>query len=418
MLFLGAGASKRFGIPSMGGENGLSEKFEREIIENNLKLTRGEQEVYLDIKKVLGTNNQEDILTVLNDLSKELKNPSVSYFKFNLDSLFKKGEEFIPKHIECLKGAINQLERKIKSQQGGRPRRRHFFARSIRNHEGKKKMYEERIEELTNLQKILEGKKLLFHSVLSENLKSKIIEFIKKECNIGEKIESDISVRTNIKSNYDGLFEILEKYPSYFSIFTTNYDTVIEKYIEFKGKFGEFYDGFSYSDHGIKTGVWNPEGYSKNYKIKLFKLHGSVDQYYHGEYGIIKTPKLILKAENAMVYPMREKEVYKDPFFELFTRLKDCLTNKDTEICIVIGYSFGDEHIQNIFNDAVKRNRKLKILLGNKNPNEVMKNLEKGKNLEPLMKNIKNIPPIKGDFGEETFFERLEEELEKCKNNS
>jgi len=35
------------------------------------------------------------------------------------------------------------------------------------------------------------------------------------------------------------------------------------------------------------------------------------------------------------------------------------------------------------------------------------------------MKPIKdNIIPIEGEFGKETFFERLEEELEKCKSNN
>lgn len=99
MLFLGAGASKPFGIPRMSGDDGLSEKFEKEVIENNSELTKGEKEVYLDIKNALSINNLEDILTVLNDLSEELRNPSISYFKFNLDLYFKKCEE-LDQYIE------------------------------------------------------------------------------------------------------------------------------------------------------------------------------------------------------------------------------------------------------------------------------------------------------------------------------
>ncbi|MCD6455459.1 MAG: hypothetical protein J7K81_01520 [Methanophagales archaeon] len=57
---------------------------------------------------------------------------------------------------------------------------------------------------------------------------------------------------------------------------------------------------------------------------------------------------------------MREKEVYKDPLFELFTSLKTNLLSE--EICVVIGYSFGDEHIRNIFFDAAKRNLEIKYL--------------------------------------------------------
>ena len=109
----------------------------------------------------------------------------------------------------------------------------------------------------------------------------------------------------------------------------------------------------------------------------------------------------------SMIYPMREKEVYKDLFFELFTRLKTSLLSE--EICIIIGYSFGDEHIRNIFLDAVKRNQKIKILFGDKNPDQVMKDLEPIKD---------NIIPIEGEFGKDTFFERLKEELQKYKSNN
>jgi hypothetical protein len=114
-----------------------------------------------------------------------------------------------------------------------------------------------------------------------------------------------------------------------------------------------------------------------------------------------------IELKDSMIYPMREKEVYKDPFFESLTRLKTSLLSE--KICITIGYSFGDKHIRNIFFDAVKKNPKIKILLGDKNHDEVMKNLAPIKD---------NIVPIVGEFGEEAFFERLEEELEKSKSNN
>ena len=147
--------------------------------------------------------------------------------------------------------------------------------------------------------------------------------------------------------------------------------------------------------------------------IRLFKLHGSIDQYIQGEEILKKDILFPTKTVNgkelleSMIYPMREKEVYKDLFFELFTRLKTSLLSE--EICIIIGYSFGDEHIRNIFLDAVKRNQKIKILFGDKNPDQVMKDLEPIKD---------NIIPIEGEFGKDTFFERLKEELQKYKSNN
>lgn len=64
MLFLGAGASKPFGIKTM---EEMSEEFEN-IIDS---FSENEEKLYKNICKTLGTNNLEDILTVLNDLINE-----------------------------------------------------------------------------------------------------------------------------------------------------------------------------------------------------------------------------------------------------------------------------------------------------------------------------------------------------------
>jgi hypothetical protein len=90
MLFLGAGASKPFGIKTM--------KEMSEIFENSTDLAKDERELCLDIKNTLGSDNLEDILTVLNDLTKihdiekdqPLQNASIKYFEFKLDSHFNK----------------------------------------------------------------------------------------------------------------------------------------------------------------------------------------------------------------------------------------------------------------------------------------------------------------------------------------
>ncbi|HJH28034.1 MAG TPA: hypothetical protein C5S37_15020 [Methanophagales archaeon] len=274
---------------------------------------------------------------------------------------------------------------------------------------------------------------------LSKKLKSKIIWFIKENCIIKE------DKRENIAELYDNLFKIIGTHCSPpIDIFTTNYGLVIEEYIENK-KHIVYCDGFNChseisekaylcdedDDPFIWSTIWNAEKYDKatefanelrnsrnsNYNsfetIRFFKLHGSIDQYIQGDEIVKKDILFPTKTVNgkelleSMIYPMREKEVYKDPFFELFTCLKSSLISE--KICIVIGYSFGDEHIRNIFFDSVKRNQEIKILFGNRNPDEGIENLEQIKD---------NIIPIKGEFGEEDFFERLKEELEKCKNNS
>jgi hypothetical protein len=316
-----------------------------EELENKMnEFTDDEKDLYQSIHNDLGTNNLEDILTVLNDLRKESGNPSVKYFK----------------------SLINQVEGPI------------FSPFEVRK-EIKNSMSIPGID-------------------LSEELWIALIRFIKENCIINN------DKRENITKIYGELFKIIKNLiensnssPITINIFTTNYDRIIEEYFEGKGE--ELYDGFFFGNR------WEPSsdytGIIPGKKNYLFKLHGSIDYSYKGN-EIVKGDK-----DTAILYPMREKEVYKDPFFTSLTRLKTSLLSE--KICITIGYSFRDEHIQNIFFDAVKRNSKIKILLGNKNQNEVMKNLEPIKD---------NVISIEGEFGEETFFGRLEEEIEKCKSNN
>ena len=394
MLFLGAGASKRFGIKTM---DEMSREFENNVdrlLNDAVEEQSTEKQLYQEIRNTLGTNDLEDILTVLNDLSEEVRNPSVKFLKSSLI----KWMPLIP--LKNMQGRVIAREKFIPS---------------------------------------------IFVEVgVAKKLQLKIIRFIKENCVLKEEEEK---LRDIIRV-YDQLFEILKcNSSSIFDIFTTNYDLIIEKYYDlltqecnlFSKKYDyvenlrriSYTDGFfsiAFTASGGSIDIadgyyaWNPKRYAEiiryaNNKdiptIKLFKLHGSIDQYIEGD-KIVKRdilyPIPTASGEErleSMIYPMREKEVYKDPFFELFTRLKTNLLSE--KICIVIGYSFGDEHIRNIFFDAVKRNPKVKILLGNKKPDEVMKNLEPIKD---------NIIPIEGKFGKESFFERLKEELEKCKNNS
>lgn len=418
MLFLGAGASKRFGVNTL---QEIEEKFGKtlEKVEPNEELFNG-RFLYQMIKLYIEQPpNIEDILTVLNDLSILPSQPTARYLymllKKRIFPLYerevKSYEKLIndllrnedvllhsrigPKFLmDFIKMEINLRDGTSRSEDMDRP-----FGLENAN---AKDLLEARGKELLKFKKdALHDINILTNYDLAKRLKSKIIEFIREECSIEKKIEHNFSIKRDIESKYDRLFEILENYSSILNIFTTNYDTIIETYIETKGKFNEFYAGFAYSDSQRKKGYWNPVGYDKNnYKIKLLKLHGSIDQYIdRGK--IIKTPPDPRRLENAMIYPMREKEVYKDPFFELFTRLKTCLCSE--KICVIIGYSFRrDEHIRNIFFDAVKSNPEIRIFMMNPEAKKIKDEFEPFKD---------NIEPIEGEFGEESAFEELEQKL-------
>ena len=244
-------------------------------------------------------------------------------------------------------------------------------------------------EMLSNI--TVEDKYLSSNYNLSWELKSKILAFIKENCVLKEESRKDA-----VKA-YNRFFEIL-RYPIFHEIFTTNYDLVIDKYIESTKQ--PYYDGFN-------SGIWDPKGYEQNIEFKIFKLHGAIDQYVTEKGRIVKVGVLDArrtvdgeKLKEAIIYPMREKEVYKDPFFELFTCLKTSLLSE--KICVVIGYSFRDEHIRNIFFDAVKRNPEIRIFMIHPQAKKIRNDLEHIKD---------TIDPIEGEFGEESVFEELEEKL-------
>jgi hypothetical protein len=65
--------------------------------------------------------------------------------------------------------------------------------------------------------------------------------------------------------------------------------------------------------------------------------------------------------EQMMIYPMGEKYATRRPFYETLGQLRSALQAE--QFCIVIGYSFRDVAINNAFIDAIRINPSLRILL-------------------------------------------------------
>ena len=158
------------------------------------------------------------------------------------------------------------------------------------------------------------------------------------------------------------------------NIFSVNYDTCIEM-LSMKHKL-TYTDGFEL--------YWNHELFEEDFDIKLFKLHGSIIWYLTDWGNYVKLPVEIGEKENDeislitgetaspfILYPMDRKWEYAEPLAYLTTKLQKCL--KDAKVCIVVGYSFRDDYIRNIFFEAAKENKKLTIVLISPNAGEVFK---------------------------------------------
>lgn len=138
------------------------------------------------------------------------------------------------------------------------------------------------------------------------------------------------------------------------SIFTTNYDTLMEDALALEKLV--INDGFS----GAAIGFWNPEGtFSNKLGINIFKLHGSVDWIKDPQIGLIRNRygvNYLGSSEDVLIYPQATKyvETQKDPFAFLFTKFRERLNSPTENLAICGGYSFGDQHINSEIDIALK----------------------------------------------------------------
>lgn len=157
-------------------------------------------------------------------------------------------------------------------------------------------------------------------------------------------------------------------------LFTTNYDLIIEKSLE-EIKV-PYFDGF--------VGTYEPFFWQESIDrfvgkadltqswIRLWKVHGSLNWFWKthavtGAHSIIRGGKIsnIQALENELViYPSKEKydSSKKQPFVAYFDRLKNVLLGGEL-LFIFTGYSFSDQHINEIVFNALRQNNRLCVLV-------------------------------------------------------
>ncbi len=142
-------------------------------------------------------------------------------------------------------------------------------------------------------------------------------------------------------------------------VFSVNYDIVVEQFCSLHKK--QLSDGFE--------SEWDQNNFVKSNDFRLYKLHGSVTWYKTEHADYVKVPiltgqeiELITgeKASPLILYPMRKWE-YDEPLLALLMILKERL--QTARFCIVVGYSFRDEHITRIIWDAARRNPYLNLII-------------------------------------------------------
>lgn len=156
-------------------------------------------------------------------------------------------------------------------------------------------------------------------------------------------------------------------------IFTTNYDLIIEK--SFESLLIPYFDGFVGS-HEPFFAHENLEPKTANDSlplswIRLWKLHGSLGWFWKTSAGDIPDRVIRLSAGSKKEYPDSELVIYpsrdkyessrKQPFTSYFDKLKNFLVNGEG-IFIISGYSFSDDHINELIYSCLTENNRLHII--------------------------------------------------------
>jgi hypothetical protein len=151
-------------------------------------------------------------------------------------------------------------------------------------------------------------------------------------------------------------------------IFTVNYDLLIEAGLEELGV--PYFDGFVGGVRGrfapelIEPTDSRPETRLPPGFVRLWKLHGSTNwtaSTIGTRHEIVRTAVAV--GDAVAIYPSDEKydESRRLPFVALLDRFRRALVEPET-ITLVSGYSFGDEHLNEMLFDAAQRHPRSEVV--------------------------------------------------------
>lgn len=144
-------------------------------------------------------------------------------------------------------------------------------------------------------------------------------------------------------------------------IFTPNYDLLIEKSLErlempyFSGFIGDVRPFFN-SELVENT----DESFMDDKLFKVWKIHGSINWRNKGKSIYLDNSK---DGAKMLIYPSLEKYMAskKSPYISYFERMTKFLSKGDKNF-VILGYSFSDDHINDVFISSLMKNQKLNII--------------------------------------------------------
>jgi hypothetical protein len=189
------------------------------------------------------------------------------------------------------------------------------------------------------------------------------LRLLKKE--LEDFVRETVVVRDEGKLEY--LKELFKFLP--IEIYSVNYDTCIEQLCYMNHL--RYTDGFNIT--------WDAQNFKGDFDVRHYKLHGSAVWYENTRTReCVKIPVLAFSngkptklqliyredVEPLLVYPAQKRE-YVEPLTELQLMFKKRIVNKETQILVIVGYSFRDDYVIHMLWDAARKNEKLYVLIVN-----------------------------------------------------
>jgi len=309
-IFLGAGASKPFGIPTM---KEMVTLFEAELRKNG---SPEEINLYNEIKLTLtseyGTEvDLEAVFTVIDSIVQDIK----------ITNLGINGIYFIKNYLKSSKDALESAYSKVGTNYN-----------------------------------------------TAKTLKNKFEDFVKVKCDISEGEHGHIlniyehffhNLATRTSANHTiGDFAYSD-----WKIFTTNYDLCIEYF--FNAKEITLNTGFSYNPARNRI-MLDTSSFASEH-LTLLKLHGSISWLKLDDGSIVELRDMPIRPWDGrrivgglMLYPIQQKATYLEPYLDMFYQLQFELKRRKN--WVVIGYSFNDEIIREMFLSNSEKGKKMLLL--------------------------------------------------------
>ncbi len=191
--------------------------------------------------------------------------------------------------------------------------------------------------------------------------------FVSSSAELERQIESLLKSHYGWKHDHDEelydvhfqIFHDLRSETGAVTVFTTNYDTAIETCCRLYDC--TCVDGFDDS-YGVR--IWSGEFDTQNATnpVRLYKLHGSLEWKMHKKYGIVAGFEIgdgpNVEKDMVIMPTLSPKDDEKEiPFSEIFGLMKKEF--KEQDACIVVGCSFRDEGINEVFNEFIQDGKTL-----------------------------------------------------------